>query len=96
MFAKSVDKKQVDKLVNSGALLVDMRSPVAFRNGSIDQSVNLPYRNFVNQLSGMNPKQHIVLIGETDKDSDLVSSVNYAVGQGFTVYVTDYKRLVQK
>ena len=54
MFATSVGKKRVDKLVGNGAMLIDMRSPVAFRNGSVDRSVNLPLRNFLNELTGMN------------------------------------------
>ena len=93
MFAKSVDKKSVAKLVESGAMLVDMRSPVAFRNGSVDKSVNLPLRNLLNQLTGMNRKQKIVVFGDTEGDEDVVAGVNYAVGMGFTVYVSDYKRL---
>lgn len=93
MFATSVDKKEVEKLVERGAMLVDMRSPVAFRNGSVERSINLPLRNLLNELTGMNRKQKIVVFGDTEGDEDIVAGVNYAVGMGFTVYVSDYKRL---
>jgi rhodanese-related sulfurtransferase len=96
MFAKSVGKKRVDRLVESGAMLVDMRSPVAFRNGSVEKSVNLPLRNFLNQLTGMNRKQNIIVFGETENDEDVVAGVNYAAQMGFNVFVSDYSQLNTK
>ena len=94
MFAKSVNRKRVDQLVERGAILVDMRSPVAFRNGSVDGSVNLPLKNFLNQLSGMNRKTNIILFADSEDDPDVVTGINYAAQLGFDVFVSDYKKLV--
>ena len=93
MYAKSVDRKRVDQLIGRGAILVDMRSPVAFRNGSISGSVNLPLKNFLNQLSGMDRKTNIILFADAEDDSDVVTGTNYAAQLGFTVFVSNYKRL---
>lgn len=94
MYAKSVNKKRVEQLVERGAILVDMRSPVAYRNGSITGSVNLPLKNFLNQLSGMNRKTNIIVFGDTEEDSDVVMGINYAAQLGFNVFVSDYNTLV--
>lgn len=94
MFAKSVNRKRVDQLVERGAILVDMRSPVAYRNGTVEGAVNLPLKNFLNQLTGMNRKTKVVVFSDAEEDADVVTGINYAAQLGFTVFVSDYKRLV--
>ena len=96
MFAKPVDRRRVDQLVARGAVLVDMRSPVAYRNGSVDGSVNLPLKNFLNQLSGMNRKTNIIVFGDTEEDADVVMGINYAAQLGFNIFVSNYKRLIDE
>jgi len=91
---KIIGKHRVKNLVDRGAYLVDMRSPVAYRDGHITGSVNLPYRNFLNTISGMPRKSNIVIFGESSSHIDVISGHNYANQLGFTnVYVTEYETL---
>lgn len=92
---KRASKNKVEKLVASGALLVDMRTPIEYRDGSIKGAVNLPLRNFVNKITGMNRKSKIVIFGTTLDDPDLKHGFNYAEQLGFTeVYTTAYNQLL--
>ena len=56
---KLVNKDRANKLVDKGALLIDMRSPIDFRDGHIQNSVNLPLKNFTNKLIGLKRNQKI-------------------------------------
>lgn len=58
------------------AMLVDARSPVQYRNGTIDGAVNLPMRNFVNEIMKKPKSTTIVLYG--DDISELRTMANYA------------------
>lgn len=94
MFAKVVNKERVDQLMTRGAMLVDMRSPVSFRNGSVSGSVNLPLKNFLNKLSGLDKKTKLILFGDTIDDSDVQTGVNYAAQLGFNdIFVSEYTQL---
>lgn len=89
------DKVKVNELVKKGALLVDMRSPVDFRDGSITGSVNLPLRNFTNKLMALKKEQKIVIITKAVSDGDVKSACGYADQLGFSnVFVTEYKQLL--
>lgn len=91
---KLVNKNKTFELVNKGAMLVDMRSPVDFRDGTIKGAVNLPLRNFVNKLASFNKKQKIVIFGRNITDEDLKIAFNYAERLGFVnVFVTEYRQL---
>lgn len=84
----------MEQLVSKGALLVDMRSPVDFRNSHVSGAVNLPLRNFINKVLGMPKTTTIVLYSTTVNDTDVVQGVNYAEIMGFTnLHVSDYKTL---
>jgi rhodanese-related sulfurtransferase len=94
MFAKFANKERVSQLVGRGAMLVDMRSPVAFRNGSIDGSVNLPLKSFLNQLAGLDKKTKLILFSDTSEDADVKTGINYAVQLGFNnLFVSEYREL---
>lgn len=80
------NQKRIDGLVDNGAILVDLRSPIDFRNGSLTNAVNLPLRNFLNAISGMDKKTKIILYGNKE---ELETAVNYAARLGFEVYKTN-------
>jgi rhodanese-related sulfurtransferase len=94
MLARFANKELVEKLMSRKALLIDMRSPVAFRNGSVEGAVNLPLRNFLNKLGGLDKKTKLIVFGDTQEDSDIVTGINYAQQLGFTIYVSEYKVLI--
>lgn len=92
-----IGKTRVESLVASGALLVDMRSPVAFRDGHFAGAVNLPLRNFLNSIMGMDKKKKIIIYSDNITDSDLKQGNSYAETLGFTnVFVADYPSLLEK
>ena len=92
-----IGKSKVESLVEGGAFLVDMRSPVAFRDGHLPGAVNLPLRNFLNSIMGMDKKRKIVIYSEAITDSDLRQGNSYAENLGFTnIFVADYQSLTAK
>lgn len=94
---RRISKKRVISMVDKGAILVDMRSPVEFRDGSVPKAINLPLRNFVNKIMGMERSQKIIIFSNSMKDSDLRSACNYAEQLGFeNIYVTEYSQLEEK
>ena len=92
---KKIGKKKAFELINKGAMLIDLRSPVDFRDGTITGAVNLPLKNFTNKLMGFDKKKKYVLIGKTVEDTDLKAAVNYAEQLGIeTVSVVGYDQMI--
>jgi len=89
------DKTKVKELVEKKkALLVDMRSPVQFRDTPVQGSVNLPLRNLANELVKIkDKKQPIILFGSGNNDPDVKAGITYSENLGFDTYVTDHKQL---
>ena len=76
------------------AILVDMRSPVQYRDDPITGSVNLPLRNLVNHLTLIRDKSKpVILFGSTTSDEDLKMGGTYSENLGFDTYYTDLKQL---
>lgn len=91
---KRISKERAKKLIDKGAILVDMRSPVSFRDGHVSGAVNLPLKNFTNLLMKTDRKKSIIIYGDTYQDSELSQGFNYAEQLGFKeVYATDYTTL---
>lgn len=94
---KKIGKNKALELLKRGALLVDMRSPVAYRDGHVDGAVNLPLRNFVNRIMGMDKSKQIIIYGDSVNDADLKQGNSYAETLGFSnVFVSDYKSLTEE
>lgn len=94
MYGTKIDKSRLEKLVNAGAFLVDMRSPVAFRNGSIPGAVNLPLRNFLNTITNMDKSRGLILFSDELADDNITSGVRYAMQLGFTqIYISEFNTL---
>lgn len=75
--------KRAKQLVAAGAILVDVRNPVAYRDHSITLSVNLSLR----QISTLQqyPKTTTIIVVGDDSDADtLRSALKYAALYGFT------------
>lgn len=89
---------RANDLLRKGALLADVRDPVAYRDGHIDGAVNLPLRNFVNAIMGIQDKNKSVIIySDTLDDVSLKQSHVYAVNLGFgNVYVATYTTLKEE
>lgn len=85
-----VDGKRARMLVeNKSALLVDTRTPVEFRDGSLPGAKNLPSRNLMNEIVRMGTQQKkvpIVLFGSPG-DNTIEAAVRYAENLNVKVYV---------
>lgn len=91
---KMISKNKALELIQRGALLVDMRSPVAYRDGHVEGAVNLPLRNFTNKIMGMDKKTKIIIYGDEITDAVLRQGDMYAETLGFVdVFIADYKTL---
>lgn len=77
MGAKRVNGDTAKKLVERGAVLVDVRNPISFRNGTITGAINMPVR-IVHNLIPYNKKTKFVFFGENENDPDLKTILNYA------------------
>jgi rhodanese-related sulfurtransferase len=76
-----LDPVQASELLSgSGALVVDLRSPEAFKAGRIRGSLNLPFTDLAARFQSPDPKSRrdMILVDETDELShrayDLLSS----------------------
>lgn len=90
---KKINKNRFQQIVakNKDHFLVDMRSPVNYRDGHINGAVNLPLRNFINKIMGMPRDTVIVAYSTSFDDVDLTQGMNYAQQLGFTkLYVAEY------
>lgn len=95
---KKIDKAKFDKIVKkSNVLIADMRSPVNFRDGHIDNSINLPLRNFTNKLMGLPRDYHVIAYSTSFDDSEMLQGMNYAQQLGFeNLYIAEYNTLKGK
>jgi len=83
------NKEKVQTLINSkNAMLVDMRSPVQFRDSPVPGAVNLPLRNLTNTLITIKDKKRpVILFGE---HTDVKMGITYAENLSFeNIYITN-------
>lgn len=79
---QKVTGKKARTLVEKGAILIDLRNPVAFRDGTIPGAINLSLRQ-LSQLTTKPKTTPVVLFGENDDDPTLKSAINYVNLYGF-------------
>lgn len=92
---KKITKEKVASLLAKNAKLVDIRSPVAFRDGTVAGAVNMPLKNFLNYLLGLKPTEKVVIFSDTYNNDDLRSIEAYAnqLNKTANIFVTTYKEL---
>jgi hypothetical protein len=79
------------------AILVDMRSPVEFRDSKVTNAINLPLRNLVNHLTLIRDKSiPVVLFCADREDEELKMGGKYSENLGFDTYYTDLKQLQEE
>lgn len=65
-----------------GAVIVDVRDPVAFRDGTLPDAINLSLRQ-LSQLQAHPRTTPIILVGEGHTDPTLKAAINYIELYGF-------------
>ena len=80
--AKKIGGRRAKQLVENGAMLIDVRNPVSYRDGSLPGAVNLSLRQLASLLR--QPKNRkLIFFGESEGDDTLRAAVNYAFQFGF-------------
>lgn len=90
MWGKKVKGIQAKQLVNKGALLIDIRNPVAFRDGTITGATNIPISN-ISQLLSKDKTTKVIFFGENKEDPNLMLMLKYAAQVFTDVYYMDSK-----
>lgn len=80
---QKISGKKAQKLVQQGAVLIDVRNPVAFRDGSLPGAVNMSLRQLT-QVQKHPKTTPIILFGETEQDDTLKAAINYITLYGYT------------
>lgn len=94
---KFANKSKVNVLIDKGGILIDLRSPVDFRDGTISGAKNLPLMNFINSFLKFDKNKPIVLIVNRVDDSDLKTVDTYANQLGYEkVWAAEYKQLADE
>lgn len=65
-----------------GAIIVDVRDPIAFRDGSVPKAINMSLRQ-LSQLQAHPRTTPIILVGEGHTDPTLKAAINYVELYGF-------------
>lgn len=91
---KFANKNKVQNLLDKGGQLIDLRSPVDFRNGTFGSAKNLPLKNFINSFLKFDKSKPIVLIVNFVDDADLKTVDTYANQLGYEkVWAAEYNQL---
>lgn len=81
------------KMIDNGAIIIDIRSPVLFAKENIPNSVNMPLRN-ISQLMKIGKNKKILFISSNDNDPELIQVKNYAEQMNIESYIIgDFKKL---
>lgn len=78
---KIEDKAFFERLINErGYKVIDVRPPLAYRDGTLMGAPNVALRNFLPEFMRVRKETNkIILIGSKDDPSDLEASLKYAI-----------------
>lgn len=76
------DKPRVDlaAVVKQGALLVDVRSPMEFKSGSVPKAINIPVETLVQQLDKLKGHENIIVFCRSGNRSSAAQGILKAKG----------------
>lgn len=75
IFGGNSNNGNLATLVNDGAFLVDVRTPVEFAEGNVKGSVNIPLDQVQNQLAKFKAKENIVVFCRSGNRSGQAKSI---------------------
>lgn len=78
----TISSKKAKQLADKGAVLIDVRDPVSFRDGTIPGAANMSLRQL--PIIAKHPKTTtIVVIGSEQDPATLNAALNYLTNFGF-------------
>lgn len=75
LFGQSGNDEALQNVLQDGAFLVDVRSPMEFAEGSVKGAVNIPLDQVPAQLSKFKNKKHIVVFCRSGARSGQAKSI---------------------
>jgi rhodanese-related sulfurtransferase len=69
------DNSQLISAIDEGAYIVDVRSPVEFKGGSVKGAVNIPLDSVPNQLSKFKGKNGVVVFCQSGARSGVAKGI---------------------
>lgn len=87
---KKVNATQVKNLRNKGAILIDVRNPVVFRDGTVAGATNLVVSN-ISQLIAYPKHTKFIFFGENKDDPNLKMMLKYATQMFTDVFFLENK-----
>jgi phage shock protein E len=75
LFGGGQSNENLVNLINEGAFLVDVRSPVEFAGGSAKGAVNIPLDNITQQIKKFEGKKNIVVFCRSGNRSGQAKSI---------------------
>jgi hypothetical protein len=82
MVGQKINGKRAQKLIEKGAKLYDVRSPIAFRDGTLPGALNLSLRQ-VSTLISLPKTTKLIFFGDSNEDENLKCIMNYVIQFGF-------------
>ncbi len=97
MMGKKINNNYAGKLIAKGAILIDVRDPVSFRDGTLPGAINITTCN-VSRLMTWDKNSKLIFFGNSSQDSDLKTVLKYAHQLRFNNIfylddITDFKLL---
>lgn len=83
ILGQKISGSRAKKLVDKGAMLIDIRGPVAYRDGTLPGARNVSLRQ-ISTLFSLPKTSKMIFFGETNDDDTLKSAINYMVQFGFS------------
>ncbi len=80
LFGNSVANEELANIINSGAMLVDVRSQSEFASGSAKGAFNIPLETIQNQLAKFKNKSHIVVFCRSGNRSGQAKAILNQLG----------------
>lgn len=75
---KRLNKTKLDSFMKKGASIIDIRSPVDFRDGNIKNSKNIPAKQFIKAFVSLDKTKSILLVVNDMPDTDIDMIDKYA------------------
>ena len=87
---KQISTKRAKTLIEKGAKLIDVRSPILFRDGTIPGAINIPTGR-LHELVTFPKNVKYIFFGQSSTDPDLKILLNYASQLFVDVYYIESK-----
>lgn len=83
--SKRTSSNEINRLIrDKNAVLIDLCSPVSFRDGGVTGSKNMSLRQLTIMQREQNKTIPIILMGDPEDEKTLPAALTYLEGYGFT------------